>query len=537
MINAAIGQMKIVPGAVSLNLQNAQKMVDQASALGAELLVLPGWCLSGKWRKNTSLSMQRELHLQCVEAGMELAKYDPNITVVFGNMQIDDFSSAIWVGQGGKFSVHAPGKALSLEMGKRSLRVGLSVGEAVGDPTVDLMVVCGGDPYFRQNESPRQKWAKIAQQNDCAVLYANGVGLQNCGDKMYALLGCSAAVERGGKLVYKLPPDQEQCSLVTWHSPSATTVTPKSEMSLTLFALRRVIADYMEQSSLRKVVVGASGGIDSAVVAALMVHVCGPENVLLISMPSAYNSATTQSLARKLAQNLGCYFATVGIDQSVALTQEQISGLEIKNAAGATQNLKLSDFHLENVQARDRSGRILAAAAAAWGAVFTCNANKVEATVGYSTLYGDHGGFIAPLGDLWKHEVYALGRYLNHIFASEVMPEGVFNIKPSAELSPQQNPEKGGGDPFHYWYHDQLLAAFTEKGLGPTALKEAYQKGHLKALLNLDRPVEELFASAEEFEADLQHWWRQYTGPGAFKRVQAPPVITVALPPKLLRLK
>ena len=94
----------------------------------------------------------------------------------------------------------------------------------------------------------------------------------------------------------------------------------------------------------------------------------------------------------------------------------------------------------ENIQARDRSSRILAAVAAAFGGVFTCNANKAESTVGYATLYGDGAGFLAATADLWKHQIYSLADYLNtSVFKREIIPQGSIDIIPSAELSAAQD--------------------------------------------------------------------------------------------------
>src|SRR5690606_12749571 len=102
--------------------------------------------------------------------------------------------------------------------------------------------------------------------------------------------------------------------------------------------------------------------------------------------------------------------------------------------------------------------------AAAFGGAFTCNANKSEMTVGYSTLYGDLGGFLANLGDLWKGEIYSLAEFLNReVYGREVIPPGTIKIKPSAELSAQQNVDKDQGDPLFYPYHDALFRSWVER--------------------------------------------------------------------------
>jgi NAD+ synthase (glutamine-hydrolysing) len=214
------------------------------------------------------------------------------------------------------------------------------------------------------------------------------------------------------------------------------------------------------------------------------------------------------------------------------LTKQQIDGLAAISFAGqASLTLSLSAFHLENVQARDRSARILSALASAFGGVFTCNANKAEATVGYSTLYGDHGGFFAPLADLWKSEVYALGAYLNQVvYARAVIPAGIFTIKPSAELSSAQNPEQGGGDPILYAYHDKLFHAWQQawNRSGPEEILAWYAQGILETKLQLAQPISTWFPTATAFIADLERWWKLFKGMGVVKRVQAPPLVALS---------
>ena len=282
------------------------------------------------------------------------------------------------------------------------------------------------------------------------------------------------------------------------------------------------VQHFLAQTGLSKIVIGVSGGIDSAVAAALYAHVLSPENVLLINMPSQFNSTTTINLARRLAENLGCRYADIPINDSVALTIRQME----------TAGLTLSSFMRENVQARDRSSRILAAAAASFGGAFTCNANKSELTVGYCTLYGDESGFLAALADLWKHQVYELGHWLNeHIYKSQVIPAEVFSIVPSAELSHDQDVDAGKGDPLIYPYHDFLFRAFVERWqrATPEDLLTWYAEGSLEKNIGCEPGLTaKIFPTIVDFIVDLERWWKLYTGMGVAKRIQAPPVLAVS---------
>jgi NAD+ synthase (glutamine-hydrolysing) len=209
----------------------------------------------------------------------------------------------------------------------------------------------------------------------------------------------------------------------------------------------------------------------------------------------------------------------------------QINGLTIKTIDGKMeQKLTLSGFMQENIQARDRSSRILAALASAFGGAFTCNANKSEMTVGYTTIYGDLGGYLAPISDLWKGEVYELAEYLNQeIFHREFIPCGSIDIVPSAELSENHNVDEGKGDPLIYPYHDRLFQSWVEwwNRATPEEILTWYAEGSLAKKLGFDGKISDIFPTAAEFIADLERWWNLYQGMGVAKRIQAPPVLAV----------
>jgi NAD+ synthase (glutamine-hydrolysing) len=250
-------------------------------------------------------------------------------------------------------------------------------------------------------------------------------------------------------------------------------------------------------------------------------------------MPSVFNSQTTRSLAARLAKNLGCLFTVMPIQESVDYTAAQIAQtpvVELKS--GREFHIPVTPFVLENIQARDRSTRILAGLAAAIGAGISCNSNKSEMTVGYSTLYGDLAGFFAVLGDLWKHQVYALAEYLNEqVFEQEVIPREIIDLVPSAELSPEQAVDEGKGDPIVYPYHDYLFRAFMEhrKRVTPEDLLMWYVQGVLEEKIGCKRGlVKQLFPEPRNFVIDLERWWKLYIGMGIAKRIQAPPVLAVS---------
>jgi NAD+ synthase (glutamine-hydrolysing) len=412
----------------------------------------------------------------------------------------------------------------------------------------ELVLNLSASPYTRgKNEKRERVFSKLAQQCNVPVGYVNCTGSQNNGKTFFGFDGSSAIYGGDGCVLAASPPWKnglltsstnpiqnanlvEPSSLIASPWASTSEFVPEDHVTL-----QEVLRRYLTSASIARIVIGVSGGIDSAVSATLFAHICGPENVLLVSMPSEYNTQTTKDLSQLLAKNLGCYFAEVPIGDAVALTKTQIDGLKVtrEGAEGSLQEktLALSAFHLENVQARDRSARVLSALASAFGAVFPCNANKAETTVGYSTLFGDHGGFLAPLADLWKGEIYALGRHLNQsVYGREVIPEGIFQIKPSAELSAAQNPEKGGGDPILYGYHDRLFHAWQQSWnrASPEEILAWYSSGEIEVRLKLSRPISDWFPATEAFIEDLERWWKLFKGMGVVKRVQAPPIVALS---------
>jgi NAD+ synthase (glutamine-hydrolysing) len=422
----------------------------------------------------------------------------------------------------------------------------------LGRKGCDLILNLSSSP-FTQGKNPKRHrvFSAHARRLGLPLFYVNAVSLQNNAKTLYTFDGRSTAYGPDGSVVGEMAPFARLVGTVAlrWKGrklfpvidPDGPTpqvpdgLPPPAPVRIREVhqALRFGAEAYLKSIGARKVVVGVSGGIDSAVAAALYGEFLGPEDLLLVNMPSRYNSATTRNLSAELARNLGCLYAEIGIEDSVALTRAQVDGLTVRSLNGSrSRTLKLGDLALENVQARDRSSRILSALSSAFGGVFTCNANKAEMTVGYSTLYGDLGGYLALIGDLWKSEVYALGRHVNdEVYGREVIPEGIFTVVPSAELSSAQAVDEGKGDPLAYPYHDRLFFAFVQRWnrATPEEVLEWYAEGSLNRNLGVEGlDAQELFPDAAAFIRDLEKWWELYNGMAVAKRVQAPPILAVS---------
>jgi NAD+ synthase (glutamine-hydrolysing) len=441
----------------------------------------------------------------------------------------------------------------------------VNVPETLAAHGAEILLNISCSPFtLGKNNKRNRVFGATAKKANLPVVYCNNTGIQNNGKNIYTYDGCSCVYDRKGKVQAEAPMFMETILGFSWNKKTGNITTmdkkmpslfealdgkPKrrrrlslgkqylreataSEAAIIYTVLRYGLEKFLAQCGLKSMVVGVSGGIDSAVTAALYADILGPGNIILVNMPSKYNSGTTKGLAQQLAQNLKTNYTIIPIQQSVNHTVAQLTENPIHSyAVNRDFRLKLSELNKENIQARDRGARILAAVASAVNGGFSCNTNKAELTVGYGTFYGDIAGVVAPLGDLWKHQVYELGQYLNEqVYKKEVIPQEVFDIKPSAELSVQQT-VGNGGDPLIYEYHDYLFHAFMElwQKAAPEDLLQHYLDDDIDAYIGCAKGLtKKLFPKVSLFTEDLERWFKLFAGFAVAKRIQDPPVITIS---------
>ena len=428
----------------------------------------------------------------------------------------------------------APGRDLILLEHGRTL-VGLTVCEDMwqpGPPATDLalagaelLVNISASPFYVGRDREREEmFVTRARDNSCFVAFCNSVG----GQDELIFDGHSVVIDDEGTILARAPGFEEALLVVDvepkevigrrlrdvrrralarereqvppvevihvgTRGPSSNGQKARSsvapfvdELEQMRLALALGLRDYVDKNGFRDVVVGVSGGIDSAVTAALAAEALGAERVHCVSMPSRYSSAATRADARRLAESLGCSFQEIPIGSIVDAFGEALA-----DAFSGTQ----PDLTEENIQARAR-GVLLMALSNKFGWMLVATGNKSELSVGYATLYGDMAGGFALLKDVYKTDVFRLARYLNERVGRELIPQSIVDRAPSAELRDNQLDEDSLPP---YPKLDEVLEEYVEH----------------------DRTLEEL--SADGFDKEIVERAVSMIDRAEYKRRQAPP--------------
>lgn len=316
------------------------------------------------------------------------------------------------------------------------------VAEAQAESGAEIFLVPNGSPYYRGKQDRRvQLMVSRVIENGLPLIYLNMVGGQD--DQIFD--GASFALNRGGQLALQMPQFQEALSHLDisqtdegWVIEQAELAAMPDEWEADYNAMVLALRDYMAKTGFKKVLLGMSGGVDSALVATIAVDALGPDNVRCVMLPSEYTSEHSLEDAKAAAKALGCRYDFVPISDARQAVTRTLAPLFEGHAEDLTE---------ENVQSRLR-GLLLMALSNKFGEMLLTTGNKSEVAVGYATIYGDMAGGYNPIKDLYKMRVFETCRWRNANHrdwmmgpAGAVIPERIITKPPSAELREDQKDE------------------------------------------------------------------------------------------------
>ncbi len=320
----------------------------------------------------------------------------------------------------------------------------------------DLLINLSASPWYLGKEQKRiDLLQNVARQASCPLIYVNSVG----GNDELIFDGLSISMDATGKLV-EISKAFEECIEIhdLEDSSDKDTISTLNQKESLRKALVLGLRDYTLKSGFSKGLVGLSGGIDSAVTAALAVEALGSQNVIGISLPSSISSEHSKDDAQELAEHLGIEFHTLPIQSIVDAAAHELSPLFKDFPPDVTE---------ENIQARSR-GLLLMAISNKFGALLLTTGNKSELAVGYCTLYGDMCGGLAVISDVPKTQVFSLARHINH--EKVVIPTNTIDKPPSAELRPDQKDSDSLPD---YEVLDAILQSYVEESRSISSIIES----------------------------------------------------------------
>ena len=389
----------------------------------------------------------------------------------------------------------------------RGVRLGLPICEDGWLPNVcshlkaqgaELLISVNGSPYEIDKDDRRleQVFAARVVETGLPLIFLNRIG----GQDELVFDGCSFVLNADGKAAHHLPDWEEHLRITRWTRSAKGWVCEGGELAVwedhpadIYSAMVLALRDYVDRNRFPGVVLGLSGGIDSAICAAIAADALGPDRVWCVMLPSRFTGQLSFDLASECAKMIGCRLDTIPINPAVMAFDEMLAGSFADREVDITE---------ENVQSRIR-GVTLMAMSNKFGHMLLTTGNKSEMSVGYATIYGDMAGGYNPLKDAYKMTVFAISRWRNTHKPriglgpdGPVMPEAIITRPPSAELRPDQ---KDSDSLPEYPVLDDILMGLVEQEL---SVDEVTARGHDRAVVER---IERLLYIAE------------------YKRRQAPP--------------
>jgi len=507
----AIGQINSIVGALKKNAEKILSWIDRAKAQGAELIVFPEMAITGYPPKDLlEAAGFVDANVQILH---QLAHRIEGIYAIVGFVEPNPqpagkpfFNSAAVIGDTKVLSIHRKSLLPTYDVfdeGRyfepantqspwvvNGRKIGVTICEDIwndkdysprllyhSDPvqsaveqSADFIVNISSSPYHLEKWEERHDLIRgEALKYKKNVIYVNLVG----GNDELIFDGRSVVFNPDGKMIVRAKDFEEDLLLFDLDSEESV-IRPSSEsvMENARKALILGTRDYVAKCGFRKVLLGLSGGIDSAVTCALAVQALGADNVLGVLMPSQYSSEHSVADALALAKNLGVRHELVPIGRIFDVYREELRPIFSDYPEDVTE---------ENLQARIR-GNILMALSNKFNLLLLTTGNKSELAVGYTTLYGDACGGLAVISDVPKTMVYQLAEHLNA--EREIIPQNTIRKPPSAELRPDQ---KDSDSLPPYEILDPILAGYIEENLTAEQIveKTGYETGLVRKILQM----------------------------------------------------
>jgi NAD+ synthase (glutamine-hydrolysing) len=351
----------------------------------------------------------------------------------------------------------------------------------LSDQGAQLIINISASPYTKsKHENRREMLRNHSKKLNLPVLYSNQAGSHT--DILFD--GDSMAISADAEVAANTKPFTQSHADVTWEPATGKLFSrtqkklytyPEKRSSRQFEAIKCGLKDYIKKTGLTKnVLLGLSGGIDSALVCVLAAEALGPENVKAITMPGTFSSEGSITDSQKLADNLGIELFELPIQSIYDAFEDRLHPVFQGTDFGVAE---------ENLQSRIR-GTLLMAYANKFGNFLLATGNKSEYAVGYATLYGDMNGALAIIGDLYKTEVYKLSKWLNEMYyRKEIIPETIITKAPSAELRPDQ---KDSDTLPEYEVLDNILYRYIELQEDPKRIISAgYQSSVVMNVIRL----------------------------------------------------
>ncbi len=476
-VKVALAQLDLAVGDVA---GNTAKLIDYASRardrLRADLVVFPELSICGYPPEDLLLHTGLRHKVENALAEIRAAANGIAVVVGFPEYVDDKIYNACVVLRDGAVLAHyrklllpnysvfdekryfTPGKQAAV-FKINGIRIGLNICEDVWGAApmqasrsagAECVVVINGSPFELHSQSKREtEMRRRIADNQIPVVYVNMVG----GQDELVFDGGSFVMDSEGEVGFRAPSFDEGLHAVTLHATSRGVEPERGECANEPETEAKVYKglvtgtrDYIQKNGFPGVILGLSGGIDSALVATIACDAIGADKVRAVMMPFRYTSTMSQEDAAKQAASLGIRYDVIPIEPIYAATIRQLDAVLGEREADSTE---------ENIQARCR-GMLLMAISNKTGRMLLTTGNKSEMAVGYATLYGDMAGGFAPIKDCTKTMVYRLARYRNELGA--VIPERVITREPSAELRPDQKDSDSLPD---YDVLDPILEAFV----------------------------------------------------------------------------